>query len=111
MVLSTRRLEAADLLDRATPVRAMRADDERRLAGAEEPALERPLKHQLLLGRATSNPALPVAIHRRRLDPGHARIAEVAKDVVQVVRVGAVVDVELDEVVVLPAVRVEPGVD
>src|SRR5262245_40284096 len=101
MVLGPRRLEAADLLNGAHPIGAVRSDDEGRLAGTEEPALKRPLKHQLLLGRATSDPAVPIAVHRWRLDPGDVRIAEVAKDLVQVLWVGAVVDVELDEVVVL----------
>src|SRR5262249_1625828 len=111
VVLGPGRLKATDLLYGAGPVGTVRADDERRLAVAEEALLQRALEHQLLFSRAARNPIVEVAVQRGRLDPAHLRVAKVAQHPVEVRRAWPVIDVELDEDFVVATVLVEPGVD
>ncbi len=89
----------------------MRADDERRLAVAVEAALEGALQHQLLLGGTASNPVIQVAVQRGCLHPGHGPIPKVAQHPVEIVRSGAVINIELDKDVVAVPVLGQPSVD
>src|SRR5215471_305314 len=111
MVFSASGLETSDVLDGARPIRAVRADNKWRLCCAEEPKLQGTLQHKLLLGGAPCYPDLELAVYGGRLNPCDALVAEIAQDTLQIFGLGSMIDIELNEVVVLRTVRVEPGVD
>ncbi len=108
-VLGDRVVQAADLLQRADAYGVGGAHEHRRAVAVAGP-LDQGVEEELLGLGGLGDEVVVVAVDLRADDEADVRVAEEAEHPLQVVRQRHVVGVDRGEVVVVVAVRVQPGV-